>query len=136
MAVQQIFVNLPVKDLQKTKAFFSELGFEFNQKFTDDNAACLIIGEHIFAMLLREEFFKTFTPKTISDAKKNTEVLLALQVESKEEVNEMIEKAIASGGTEPREAQDHGWMFGRSFEDIDGHIWEVFFMDEKNMPKQ
>lgn|SRR3989338_7058303 len=133
--VKQIFINLPVKDLQKTVAFFTHLGFEFNPKFTDENATCMIVGENIFAMLLVEKFFKTFTPKEIADAKKSTEVLLALQVESREAVDDLIAKAIAAGGLEPRERQDHGWMYGRSFEDLNGHIWEVFFMDESAMPK-
>lgn len=133
---KQIFVNLPVKDLDKTIQFFTELGFAFNPKFTDKNATCMIIGENIFAMLLVEKFFKTFTPKEICDAKKSTEVLLAIAVESREEVDEMIEKAVKAGGKEPRGAQDHGWMYGRSLEDINGHIWEIFYMDENAMPKE
>ena len=134
--VKQIFVNLPVKDLNKTKGFFSKLGFEFNPKFTDGNAACLIIGENIYAMLIVDKFFKTFIKKEIADAKKTTEVLLALAVESRKEVDEIIEKAIKSGGKEPRDKQDYGWMYGRAFEDLDGHIWEVFYMDESKMPDE
>lgn len=132
---KQIFVNLPVKDLNKTVEFFTALGFTFNPRFTDKNATCMIIGENMFAMLLVEEFFKTFTPKEISDAKKSTEVLLALAVESKKEVDETISKAVKAGGREPREPQDHGWMYGRSLEDINGHIWEIFWMDPKGPPK-
>ncbi len=134
--VKQIFVNLPVKDLNKTIDFFTNIGFEFNPQFTDENATCMIIGENIFAMLLVEKFFKTFIPKDISDAKNSTEVILALSVENREEVDEMITKAIKAGGREPRKPQDHGWMYSRAFEDIDGHIWEVFCMDMDKMPQE
>ena len=134
--VKQIFVNLPVKDLNKTINFFTKIGFKFNQQFTDENAGCMIIGENIFAMLLLEKFFKTFTKKETCDSKRNTESIFALSVNSKKEVDEIINKVINSGGKEPREAQDHGWMYGRSFEDIDGHLWEVFYMDESKMPEK
>src|SRR3989344_4257440 len=127
---KQIYVNLPVKDLKKSVEFFTKLGFEFDQKFTDKNATCMIIGDNIFVMLLADKFFKSFTPKEISDAKRNTEVLIAISVESREQVDDMIAKAITSGGKESRKPQDHGWMYARSFEDIDGHIWEVLWMDE------
>ncbi|MBI2508119.1 VOC family protein [Candidatus Woesearchaeota archaeon] len=133
--VKQIFVNLAVKDLNKAINFFTKLGFKFNPKFTDQNATCMIISENIFAMLLVEKFFKTFTKKEITDAKKNTEVLLALSVETRKEVDDLIKKAIKCGGKEPRGPQDHGWMYGRAFEDIDGHIWEIFHMDESKMPE-
>ena len=133
--VKQIFVNLPVKDLNKTIEFFTKLGFKFNPKFTDENSTCMIIGENIFAMLLVEKFFKTFIKKEIADAKKTTEVLLAIAVDNRKEVDEMMKKVLAAGGKEPREAQDHGWMYVRDFEDLDGHIWEVFFMDESKMPQ-
>ncbi len=131
----QIFVNLPVKDLNKTIEFFTKLGFKFNPKFTDKNATCMIIGENIFAMLLVEKFFKTFIKKEIADARKTTEVLNAIAVESRNKVDEIISRAKKAGGKEPREAQDHGWMYGRSFEDLDGHIWEIFYMDESKMPR-
>jgi len=133
---KQIFINLPVKDLEKTIEFFTKLGFKFNPQFTDENATCMIIGENIFAMLLVEKFFKSFISKEIADAKKTTEVLLGLQVESKKEVDEMVNKAIKAGGIESREAQEHGWMYSRSFEDINGHIWEVFHMDLNKMPEE
>ena len=120
--VKQIFVNLPVKDLNKTVEFFTKLGFKFNPQFTDDNATCMIISENIFAMLLIEKFFKTFTKNEICDAKKSTEVLLALTVDSRKEVDDMISKAMKAGGKEPREPQDHGWMYGRSFEDLNGMV--------------
>lgn len=134
---KQIFVNLPVKDLNKTIDFFTKLGFKFNPQFTDDNATCMIIGENMFAMLLVEKFFKTFIPnKDISNTKKNAEILTALSVESRTKVDEMIKKVEDAGGKEYRQAQDYGWMYGRAFEDLDGHIWEVFYMDESKMPEE
>lgn len=132
----QIYVNLPVKDLQNSIDFFTHLGFTFNPQFTDANATCMIIGENIFAMLLVEPFFKTFIKKEIADATKTTEVLLALSVDSKPEVDEMIKNAFDAGGKEARETQDHGWMYTRAFEDLDGHIWEIFYMNESEMPKK
>jgi hypothetical protein len=131
----KIFVNLPVKDLNKTIEFFTKLGFKFNPQFTDENATCMIIGDDIFVMLLVEKFFKTFTKKEICDTSKNTEVIVALSAESREKVDQMINKAIESGGSEPREPQDHGWMYGRSFEDINGHLWEIIYMDESAIRK-
>jgi predicted lactoylglutathione lyase len=128
-------VNLPVKDLNKTVEFFTKLGFGFNPQFTDENATCMIVGEHIFIMLLVEKFFKTFTKKEICDTSRNTEAIVALSIESREKVDQMIDIAIEAGGSEPREKQDHGWMYGRSFEDIDGHLWEVFFMEESAIKK-
>ena len=134
---KKIFVNLPVKDLNKSVEFFTKLGFTFNPQFTDENATCMIISENIFAMLLVKKFFKTFIPnKEISDAKSSTEVINAVSVDSREEVNEMVEKAISAGGKEFRIVQDHGWMYGRTFEDLDSHIWEIFFMDESKMPEE
>jgi uncharacterized protein len=126
----KIFVNLPANDLNKTIEFFTKLGFKFNPQFTDENATCMIVGEDIFVMLLVEKFFKTFTKKEICDTSKNTEVIVALSVEGREKVDQMINKAIEAGGKESREPQDHGWMYGRSFEDINGHIWEIIYMDE------
>ena len=131
----KIFVNLPIKDLNKSVAFFTKLGFSFNPQFTDENATCMIIGEDIFIMLLVEKFFKSFTKKDVCDTSKNTEAIVALSVESREKVDQMIEKAIGAGGSEPREKQDQGWMYGRSFEDTDGHLWEVFFMEESAIKK-
>jgi predicted lactoylglutathione lyase len=128
-------VNLPIKDLNKSVAFFTKLGFSFNPQFTDENATCMIIGEDIFIMLLVEKFFKSFTKKDVCDTSKNTEAIVALYVESREKVDQMIEKAKEAGGSDPREKQDHGWMYGRSFEDIDGHLWEVFFMEESAIKK-
>ncbi|MBI4595849.1 MAG: VOC family protein [Candidatus Tectomicrobia bacterium] len=129
LKVRKIFVNLAVRDLNKSKEFFSKLGCTFNPQFTNERAACMVLSEGIYAMLLMESFFKTFTKKEIVDAKKSTEVLVALSVESKEKVNEMVNKAIDAGGKEAREPEDHGWMYGRSFEDLDGHSWEIIWMD-------
>lgn len=133
---KQIYVNLPVKDLDKTKEFFSKLGFTFNPKFSDDKAVCMIIGENIFAMLLKEEYFKTFIKKEVSDATKSTEVLIAIDVDSKEKVDEMVDKAVEAGGWNYNEPQDYGWMYYRSFADLDGHQWEIIFADESKMPQQ
>jgi uncharacterized protein len=126
----QIFVNLPVKDLKKSVEFFTKLGYEFNPKFTDENATCMIVGENIFVMLLVEEFFKTFAPKEICDTAKSAEVLVALSFDSRAEVDEIVAKAIAAGGSTYNEPKDHGFMYQHGFQDLDGHIWEIFFMDE------
>ncbi len=134
---RQIFVNLAVKDLNKTIQFFTKLGFKFNPQFTDENATCMIIGKDIFAMLLVEKFFKTFIPdKEVCDAKKSAEALVAISVESRAKVDEMIKRVIGAGGKEYRTAKDHGWMYGRAFQDLDGHIWEIFHMDEGKMPEE
>ena len=131
----KIFVNLPVKDLNKSKEFFARLGFSFNEQFTDDKAACLVIGENIFAMLLREEFFKMFTKKESADAKKTTEALIAIDAESGQQVDDIVKKAAEAGGSIYRDAEDHGWMYGHSFADLDGHQWEVLYMDEAALPQ-
>jgi predicted lactoylglutathione lyase len=134
---RQIFINLPVKDLNKTIDFFTKLEFKFNPQFTDENATCMIIDKDSFVMLLVEKFFKTFIPdKEICDTKRSTETLVALTAESREKVDEMIDKAISAGGTEYRKAQDYGWMYGRAFHDINGHIWEIVYMDESAMPEE
>lgn len=125
----KIFVNLPVKDLKQSVDFFTQLGFAFNAQFTDETATCMIVSETIFVMLLTEEKFKTFTPKAICDATKSTEVLVCLSSESREHVDDMVRKAIAAGGSTYNEPQDHGFMYGHGFQDLDGHIWEVMFME-------
>jgi predicted lactoylglutathione lyase len=132
----QIFVNLPVKDLQKSIAFFTELGYTFNPQFTDTNATCMILGENMFAMLLVEPMFQTFTKKPLADAKRTTEVLVALSVESREKIDEMMQKAVQAGGSIYRDADDHGWMYSQSFADLDGHQWELLWMDPKGMPQR
>ena len=133
---KQIFVNLPVKNLDKTIKFFTKLGFTFNPQFTDKNATCMIVSDTIFVMLLAEKFFKTFIKKEVCDAMKSTEMIMGISVESREKVDEMVDHAIKAGGKEPRKPQDHGWMYGRAFEDPDGHIWEIFSMDKKAMPQE
>ena len=133
---KQIFINLPVKDISKSISFFKKLGFKFNPRFTDDKAACMIIGENIFAMLLLEKFFKTFTKKEIADAKKTTEVLIAIDAQTRKAVDQMVKKAVEAGGSIYNKPQDHGWMYGHSFADPDGHQWEVLYMDEGAMPKE
>ncbi len=129
----QIFVNLPVKDLNKSMAFFKSIGYSFNPQFTDETAACLVISNEIYAMLLTHEKFKEFTTKEIVDATKSTEVLIALSTESKAEVNAMLDKVIKAGGKEFRQPMDYGFMFSRSFEDLDGHVWEILWMDPKSI---
>lgn len=133
--ISKIFVNLPVKDLDKSMAFFKAIGFSFNPQFTDKTAACMVMSDDIYAMLLTHDKIKQFTGKQIADAHKTTEVLTALAVESKAKVNEMVDKAIKAGSKEPRQPQDYGFMFGRSFEDLDGHIWEIFWMDPTQVQK-
>ncbi len=132
----KMFVNLPVKDLKKTMDFFSNLGFSYNPRFTDDKGACMIINEDSNVMLLKEDFFKGFTKKGIVNAHNCTEVLTAFSAESRDQVNEIIRKAISLGATEAREPEDYGYMYSRSFNDPDGHIWEVVWMDLKSMPKE
>ena len=132
----QIFVNLPVKDLSRTVEFFKKLGFAFNAQFTDENATCMIINDNIFVMLLVEKFFKSFTKKEICDTTKDTEVIIALSTDSREKVDEMMQNVFEAGGKESREPQDHGWMYGRSFQDINGHLWELIYMDEKALKKR
>jgi hypothetical protein len=127
----QIFVNLPVRNLDKSMAFFKGLGFRFNKQFTDKTAACMVVSDNIYSMLLTHAKFKSFTKKAIADTKKSTEVLTAISVDSKAKVNKLVDKAIASGAKEPRGAQDYGFMFLRAFEDLDGHTWEIFWMDPK-----
>ncbi len=128
--INKIFVHLPVSDLPASMEFFSRLGFSFNEKFTDENAACMMVGDNIFVMLLVESFFQTFTKKEIADATKVTEVFTSLSVESPEAVDDLMERALEAGALEIREAQDHDLMYERSFEDLDGHIWGVSSMDE------
>jgi uncharacterized protein len=131
--IKQIFVNLPVKNLENSVKFFTALGFTFNPQFTDENATCMIIGENIFAMLLVEDYFKSFIDTPVSDANKSTEVLVALPVESRAEVDELVSKAIAAGGKSYRDAKDLGFMYSNGFRDVDGHVWEIFEIDMSKM---
>ncbi|MFJ5264576.1 VOC family protein [Streptomyces sp. NPDC088387] len=129
MYQQMIFVNLPVSDLDASKKFFTELGYSLNPQFSDENAASVVISDTIVAMLLVKPFYSTFTKKEIVDATTSSEVLIALSAESREKVDELVDKAIAAGGTPSGEPQDHGFMYGRNFDDLDGHTWEVIWMD-------
>jgi len=128
---RKLFVNLAVRDLKKSMDFFRKLGFEFNPKFTDDKAACMIVSEEAFFMLLGEPFFKTFTKRELCDTSRHTEGLFALSCGSRAEVDEMVKKAVAAGGRHAMEPQDHGFMYGWSFYDLDDHHWEVLWMDPK-----
>ncbi|RSS62868.1 glyoxalase [Streptomyces sp. WAC07061] len=126
---QMIFVNLPVKDLDATKAFWEKLGYSFNPQFTDHTAACMVVSDSIFAMLLTEEKFKEFATKPVADASKTTEVMVALSADSREKVDEVVDAAVAAGAVEPRPVMDLGFMYGRAFEDLDHHVWEFVWMD-------
>ena len=125
---QQIFVNLPIADMAKSKAFFTALGYHFNPQFTNEQGAALVLGENLYAMLLVRDFFKTFTDKPIADAKQTTEVLVCLSCGSRDEIDALVRTALAAGGTAPRSPQDHGFMYAHGFEDLDGHIWELVHM--------
>jgi uncharacterized protein len=124
-----IFVNLPVKDLDKSVKFFTQLGFKFDAQFTDETATCMIVSEDIFVMLLTHAKFKTFTPNAICDARKSTEVLVCLSRENRAAIDETVRKAVAAGGNTYNEAQDHGFMHAHGFQDLDGHIWELMYME-------
>lgn len=131
----KIFVNLPVRDLKESMDFFSKLGFNFDKRFTDDTAACMVVvSDAIYVMLLDEEKFRTFTPKEICDATRSAEVLVCLAVASRTEVDDLVRTAVAAGGTTYKEPEDHGLMYGHGFQDLDGHIWELVFMHPSAMP--
>jgi predicted lactoylglutathione lyase len=131
---QHIYVNLPVKDLERTKTFFAALGFDFNPQFSNDKAACMVVSDSIYIMLLTEPFFAGFTDKPIADAHTSTEVLICLSRDSRAAVDELVAKAKAAGGAVRRAPQDLGFMYGHGFEDPDGHIWELSYMDMSAMP--
>lgn len=126
---RKIFVNLPVKDLSKSVDFFTQLGFAFDPNFTDESATCMIISDEAFAMLLVEDRFKDFTNKDICDTTTHTEAILALSADSRQQVDDLVNKALAAGGQPSNDPMDHGFMYGWSFQDIDGHLWEVMYMD-------
>ncbi|PSB07778.1 glyoxalase/bleomycin resistance/extradiol dioxygenase family protein [filamentous cyanobacterium CCP2] len=126
---RKIFVNLPVKDLKQSIDFFTKLGFSFNSQFTDETATCMIVSDDIFVMLLTHDKFKSFTPNAICDATKSTEVLVCLSSESRAAVDQMVSNAIAAGGTTYNDPQDHGFMYAHGFQDLDGHIWELVYME-------
>lgn len=131
---KQIFVNLPVKDLQQSIKFYTSIGYTFNPHFTDETATCMVINDTIFVMLLTEAKFKGFSPNPIADAHKTTEVLLAVNCDTREDVDSVVEKAKAAGGREFKDPQDHGFMYTKSYQDLDGHVWEVFWMDPAQIP--
>lgn len=131
-----VFINLPVADLPRSRAFYTGLGFTLNERFSNEQAACIVISEHIHVMLLVRPFFQGFTHLPVADPAKATAVLNALECASRDEVNSFVAKALAAGGSTPNPAQDHGFMFQHGFADPDGHQWEVFFMDEAAAPQQ
>jgi hypothetical protein len=133
---REIFINVPVRDLSKSMEFFSSLGFTYNRQFTDDKAACMIISEKAYVMLLSEQFFAGFTKNQICNTSTHTEALFALSCTSKEEVNELVNKAIAGGGRPAMDAMDHGFMYAWSFYDVDGHHWEVLWMDPATIEQE
>jgi len=133
---RKIFINLPVKDLDRSVEFFTALGFGFNPQFTDANATCMIVSDEIFVMLLVQPFFQGFTNKPLSDAHQQTEVLLALSLDNREEVDAFVAKAVAAGGTVTQPARDYGFMYQQSVADLDGHQWEPFFMAPDAVPPQ
>ncbi len=136
IVASKIFVNLPVKDLKRSTEFFTQLGYTFNPQFTDEKATCMVISDDIYVMLLVERFFKTFTPKEVVDARKSTEAMIALSMDSRDDVNRIVEKAFAAGAHPNKDPEDHGFMYGWSFEDPDGHIWEYLWMDPAHIQKQ
>ncbi len=127
--MRMIFVNLPVKDLESSKRFFGELGFEFDPQFTDETAACMVVDENIYAMLLTEDRFRDFIDGEIADPD-TTEVLVALSADSRQEVDSLVEKALAAGGRPWKDTLEQGPMYERSFRDPDGHVWEVIYMEQ------
>ncbi len=134
---RQMFVNLPIKNMARSQAFFKSLGFAFNPQFTNEQGACMVVSEnHNYVMLLVEPFFQGFTKKAIADATKTTEVLICLSCDSRDEVDALVAKALAAGGTAPNPQQDHGFMYSHGFTDLDGHVWEVMWMDPNAAPPQ
>jgi predicted lactoylglutathione lyase len=131
---RQIFVNLPIANMERSKAFFAALGFTFNPQFTNDQGACMVIAENIFAMLLAKPFFQTFIDTDVADATRVTEVLTCLSCASREEVDDLVKKAVAAGGRPHRQPQDHGFMYGHGFHDPDGHVWELVYMAADTPP--
>lgn len=136
MEINQIYVNLPVQDVQKTREFWTKLGFSVNEQFSDDNAICVIMKEnHIYTMFLKEEYFKTFTNRPVAKGE-TTQTLLAIGVNSREEVDSMVKTAVENGGSTYSEPQDHGWMYQSAFSDLNGHQWEVMFADPSQFPAE
>ena len=126
---KQIYVNLAVDDLERSKAFFNTIGFSFEPQFTNEQAACLILGDNLYAMLLVKDLFRSFTRKSLCNPRESTEALVGLSCESRDEVMMLVARALAAGGAVPRAPQDYGFLYGHGFEDLDGHIWELIYMD-------
>ncbi|AYN02015.1 VOC family protein [Chryseobacterium sp. 3008163] len=136
MEINQIYVNLPVKDVQKTREFWTKLGFSINEQFSDEKAICVIMkADHIYTMFLTEEFFQTFTDRPVAKGE-TTQTLIAIGVKSREEVDQMVKIAIDNGGSTYSEPQDHGWMYQSTFSDLNGHQWEVMFADASQIPAE
>ncbi len=125
----QMFLNVPVKDLERSKAFFARLGYKFDAQFSNEQGACMIVDQNIFVMLLVEAFFQTFIKKTICDARTSTEAIICLSMDSRAKVDEIVRDALAAGAAATREAKDHGFMYEHGFEDLDGHLWEFVYME-------
>ena len=125
---QQIFVNLPIENMARSQTFFKALGYAFNPEFTNDQGACLVVGDNLFVMLLVKDFYATFTTKIIADARTTSEVLVCFSCDSREEVDTLVTKAVAAGATTPRPVQDLGFMYSHGFDDLDGHTWEFVHM--------
>ena len=133
---RKIFVNLPIANMERSQAFFRTLGFDFNPQFTNERGACMVVSEDIFVMLLVQPFFQGFTKKPVANARETTEVLICLSCENRAEVDALVKKALAAGGTAPNAPQDHGFMYAHGFEDLDGHVWELAWMDPNAAPPQ
>ncbi|WP_028311968.1 VOC family protein [Derxia gummosa] len=131
---KQIYVNLPVSDLPRSRAFFESLGYAFNPRFSNDQGACLVLGDNLHAMLLTRGFYAGFTHKAIADATATSEVLVCLSCDSRDGVDALVAKARAAGASVPREPQDHGFMYGHGFDDLDGHTWELVWMNPDAAP--
>ncbi len=133
MKVKSIYVNLPVEDISKTRAFWTSLGFSFNEDFSDDRALCLVLNEGLmYAMLISHEMFSTFTNRSIAD-RSTTQVLIAIEVDSREQVDQIVKLALENGAKRYRDSANHGWMYYDSFEDINGHQWEILYTDPSQM---
>jgi len=131
----KMFVNLPVKNLDKSKTFFQAIGYSFNPQFSDDTGACMVISDENYAMLLTEPKMREFTPRPIADATKSTEVIVCLSLDSREDVASVVEKALTAGASRVGEPRDYGFMVQDGFQDLDGHIWEFFWMDPNHIQR-
>ena len=135
MKINQIYVNLPVKDIQKTKEFWTKVGFSINEQITDEKAVCVMMNDNIQIMFLQEEYFQTFSERPVPKGD-TTQVLVAIGLDSREEVDQVVNTAVANGAYQHEEAQDHGWMYQNSFWDINGHGWNVIFADPSQLPTE